>query len=101
MQTAIQVVWWIGLIGAVIATLVILKEVALVLRVLGHIHRLAELTREAAQGVAANAAAVSRLPELEGPARGLREGTGSLASVAASLERRLDAVAAGSTPRGA
>jgi hypothetical protein len=100
-QTAIQVVWWIGLIGAVIATLIIVKEVALVLRVLGHIHQLAELTREAAQGVAANATAVSRFPELEGPARGLREGTGSLASAAASLERKLDAVAAVGPPSGA
>jgi hypothetical protein len=101
MQTAIQVVWWIGLIGALIATLMILKEVALVLRVLGHIHRLAQLSRDAAQGVAANAAAVSRFPDLEGPARGLREGTGALASAATSLERKLDAVAAGGQPSGA
>src|ERR687887_48096 len=38
MTVTIQVIWWIGLVGALGATLVILKEVTLVLRALRDIH---------------------------------------------------------------
>jgi hypothetical protein len=100
METAIQVVWWIGLAGALILTLVILKEVALVIRALKDIHQLAELTREAAQGVSNNMAAASRLASLGDSAHELRETLGTLASAAATLEQKLDAVAAGRAPRG-
>ena len=90
---AIQVMWWIGLIGALIATLAILKEVALVLRALRDIQRLAGITREAAQGVAANLAASSRLAGTEDRARELGEGAAALASAVAALEQKLDALA--------
>ena len=93
MRPAIFVVWLTGLVGALIATLVILKEVALVLRELKAIHRLAEFTREAAQGLATNASAASRLADLEEPARRLQEGAGDLASAAASVEQELDNLA--------
>ena len=56
MRTAIEVVWWIGVLGALPATLVILKEVALLLRVLSDIHRLGVYTRDAARGIATNVA---------------------------------------------
>lgn len=100
MQPAIFVVWSIGLIGALVATLVILKEVALVLRELKAIHRLAEFTREAAQGLATNASAASRLASSEELARRLREGAGALASAAASVEQKLDSLAAGDDREG-
>src|ERR687886_121680 len=89
---AIQVMWWIGLIGALIATLAILKEVALVLRALRDIQRLAGITREAAQGVAANLAAGSRLAGTEDPAREVGEAAAALASAVAALEQKLDAL---------
>lgn len=95
METAIQIVWWIGLLGALVATLVILKEVALVVRALRDIHRLAEFTRDAAHGVATNVAAASRLERVAEPAGTLQEATGSLAATAASIERRLEALAEG------
>jgi hypothetical protein len=95
MRPAIFVVWLTGLVGALIATLVILKQVALVLRELRAIHRLAEFTREAAQGLATNASAASRLAASEESARRLREGAGVLASAAASVEQKLDGLAAG------
>ncbi len=95
MRTAVFVVWLIGLVGALIATLVILKEVALVLRELKAIYRLAEFTREAAQGLATNASAASRLTALEESARKLREGAGGLASASISVEQKLDSLAAG------
>ncbi|MDP8926609.1 MAG: hypothetical protein M3M97_06805 [Actinomycetota bacterium] len=94
MRTTIFVVWVIGLIGMLPATLVILKEVALVLKELKAIHQLAEFTREAAQGLATNASAASRLAASEEPARRLREGAGALASASASVEQELDSLAA-------
>ena len=94
-ERAIQVVWWIGLIGALVITAAILKLVMLVVRALQDIHRLAYYTREAARGVAGNVAEVSRQAELEEPARRLREATGDLASATASVERKLDGLAAG------
>ncbi len=100
MDRAIQVVWSIGLIGALVATLAILKEVSLVLRALKDIHRLAEYTQEAAQGVARNVAAVSQLAALEEPAQRLYEATDALASTTASVEQKLDALVAGASQRG-
>jgi hypothetical protein len=99
-RPAIFVVWLTGLVGALIATLVILKEVALVLRELRAIHRLAEFTRESAQGLATNASAASRLRASEEPARKLREGAGDLASAASSVEQELDSLAAGDDRQG-
>ncbi len=100
MRKAILGVWSIGLIAMLPATLVILKEVALVLKELKSIHQLAEFTREAAQGLATNASAAARLETLEEPARGLREGTGALAAAAASVEQKLDSLAAGGDREG-
>lgn len=94
METGIQVVWWIGLVGALLATYVVLQQVFSILRTLRNIHRLAELVREAAQGIATNAAAGSRLRALEEPARALRQSAGTLASAATSLERNLYALPA-------
>lgn len=93
METAIQVVWWIGLIGAVIATLIILQEVVLVLGTLNDIHRLAQFTRDAARGIAVNMGAVSRLAALDDPGRRMREGAGALSSAAAAMEQKLDTLA--------
>ncbi|HYY44088.1 MAG TPA: hypothetical protein VE975_02745 [Actinomycetota bacterium] len=100
LRPAIFVVWLTGLVGALIATLVILKEVALVLRELRAIHRLAEFTREAAQGLATNASAASRLATSEEPTRRLREGARAVASASATLEQKLDSLAAGGDQEG-
>jgi hypothetical protein len=90
MTTAIQVVWWIGLIGALPATLVILKEVTLVLRALRDIHRLAVITRMAARGVAANLECVPRLATLPERARPLVAAHVAVRAAGASLERFRD-----------
>lgn len=99
METAIQVVWWIGLVGALIPTLVILKEVAVVLRALRDIHRLAELTRDAARGIADNVAVGPRLALVGGPGQELRETADVLAVAAASIERKLGVLAPGQPAR--
>lgn len=99
METAIQVVWWIGLAGALTATAVILKEVALIVRELRAIHKLAEITREAARGLADGVAAAPRLRGLDDPARSLSQAADALRAAAESVEQRLDALAGGSAPR--
>ena len=90
MTVAIQVVWWIGLVGALGATLVILKEVALVLRALRDIHRLAIITRRAARGVAANLECVPRLAAFPERARPLVAGHAAIRAAAVPLERFRD-----------
>ena len=100
MPGVIRVIWWIGLIGALVATLAILKEVSLVLRTLRDIHRLGEATREAARGIAANVAAISKLDALEAPVRGLGESTRSIATTAGSVEQKLDTLASQAPTRG-
>ncbi len=94
MRKAILGVWSVGLIAMLPATLVILKEVALMLKELRSIHQLAEFTREAAQGLATNASAASQLAASEEPARRLREGASALAAASASVEQKLDSLAA-------
>jgi hypothetical protein len=93
MRTAILVVWWIGLLGALVPTLVILKQSFLVIGVLQDILRLARLTADAARGIAANTVAVS---SLQGIGELLSPVDASLADVAAVLSRiatRLDGAA--------
>src|ERR671939_693421 len=85
----IEIVWWVGLLGALAATLVVLKEVALVLRALRDIRELASLTREAAEGIARNVAPIEGLGALAGPVSSLDEGTRKLAEVAAHIEQQL------------
>lgn len=96
METAIQGVWWLGLVLAVGATAVLLKEVFLVVGALRDILRLAEITRSAAGGLVRNLADVGRLHGIEGPAGSLREATRSLAQAAGTFEQRVAAL-----PRGA
>jgi len=90
MTAAIQIVWWIGLVGALGATLVILKEVTLVLRALRDIHRLAVITRRAARGVAANLECVPRLATLPERARPLVAAHAAVRAAGASLEHFRD-----------
>jgi hypothetical protein len=100
METAILVVWWIGLVVALLLTLVILKEVALVLQALRDIHRLAELTRDAARGIATNLQAVPRLGTAAEPALALRDTIHALAQTSSALKRQLKPLADGSPERG-
>ncbi len=95
MRLAVQGVWSIGLLGAVVGTLAILKEVTLVFRALKDIYQLAGYTREAGQGIATNMAAIQRLVALEEPPRRIRDAADRLASTATSVEHKLDGVGAG------
>jgi hypothetical protein len=72
---------------------VVLKEVALVLRALRDIRELAGLTREAAEGIARNVEPIHGLDALAGPVASLDEATRRLAEVGARIEQQLDTLA--------
>jgi hypothetical protein len=91
MRTAILVVWWIGLVGALIPTLVILKQAFLVVGTLQDILRLAEHTRTAARGIAANVASVDALGALGGHVRPVPEAVGTVSAPLRSVARQLHA----------
>ena len=91
METAIVVVWSIGLFGALVATLVILKEVALVLGALAAIDRLARIIRDASRGLAANTAAVSAVAPRGDSAGRLRGAVTRAAGAASTVARKLEA----------
>jgi hypothetical protein len=56
METLVLVIWWLGLLGALAATAVILKEVAVLVGVLRDLLKLAQAIGVAARGVASRAA---------------------------------------------
>lgn len=97
-EREIRIVWWVGLLGALVLTLVILKQVSLVLEALDNILRLAERTRTAANGIASNVRPITALPGLIEPVERLRQGADTLADGALALERTL-ATAAGPAGR--
>ena len=100
MQTAIIIIWSIGLIVALIATVIILKQVTIVLRALKGIHRLGIITRDAARGIEANVEAVPRLPSLDEPARELTHASTALREAVERVERRLSMLADARLPGG-
>jgi hypothetical protein len=91
-RRVIEVVWWVGLAGALVATLVVLKQVALVLRALHDIHELAVMTRDAAHGIARNVAPIGGLDAIAAPAQELDRQTQALAATAAAIETKLGGV---------
>ena len=99
-RKAIQIVWWIGLAGALVLTLAILKEVALVLRALLNIRQLAEVTREAAGGIVENLRAIAKLPGLAPPLEKVGRQSAVLAETAASIERKIGSLAPVAGKRG-
>jgi hypothetical protein len=93
-ETWILVVWWIGLIGAVPPTLLILKEAALVLAALSNIRFLADRTAEAARGIAAHVEVVPRLPAALGGLDALVDAAGRLSAASTSLAGAVEATLA-------
>lgn len=91
METAVLVVWGIGLLGGLVALVVILKQISLVLGTVGAIRMLAGIIREAARGIDARSAKFSALAPLGSAAEGLREAAGRQAAAAESAARKLEA----------
>jgi hypothetical protein len=91
MRAAIEVIWWLGLVGALVPTLVIVKEALLVIGTLRRILGLAESIWVAAKGIVVHLQAV---PNLEGVAtiveqldRDVGKATDALEDVARRVRR--------------
>ena len=91
MDSVVEIIWWIGLLGALIPTAIILKEVALIVRELGHILQLAQLTHRAAEGVAAHVQVVPRMGALAEPAEELSEALVRLQGAVSRVQAALPA----------
>lgn len=89
MNTAILIVWWVGLVGALIATLLILKEVTLVIRTLTDIRQLATRTAAAARGVAEHVAPVPALAGTIGSGEPLIQAAQHVRTAAVQLEQSI------------
>jgi hypothetical protein len=93
MTTTIEIIWWIGLIGALPATLLILKEVALLLRELQQILKLAEFTRDAARQIARNTAVIPQLHGVVVPAANVTEALTDIGAAVAAIEQKITGLA--------
>lgn len=95
METAIEVVRWSGLILSLLLTLVVLKEVAVVVGTLSGIRALAQRIRDAAVGMADHVEAAERLPEVEEPLGRLRTAGTDVTAAARDVARAVEAIAEG------
>jgi hypothetical protein len=100
-EIAIQVVWWLGLLVALLFTLVILKRVFGLLHVLRGILALAEHTHAAARGLARHAEAAGRLETLRAPVSELPHGARRLAEATAAIALQVGAPVAEARSGGA
>lgn len=85
MELAVQIFWWIGLVTALLLTLVLLKQVFLVVRVLVAIDELAGYTRDAAAGVARHLRRGELLKELQEPLGRFADASGALSASTAEI----------------
>jgi hypothetical protein len=97
MEIAIQVVWWIGLAGALLLTVPILQTVVLVVRALRDIMKLGHWIQEAAEQLAADLDVGSELASLLPPAGRVQTEAEELSASAVRLGH---AVAANLSGRG-
>ncbi|MEO6723706.1 MAG: hypothetical protein ABIU20_05335 [Blastocatellia bacterium] len=91
-ESAVQTVWWIGLILALIVTVIDVALVIRVIRAARKIDGLADRTLTAAGGIAGNTAAISKLGATLHVASALVEKARPIVNVAGSIEKKLAAV---------
>lgn len=99
METAIRVIWSVGIAGALVATLVILKEVSNILHVLKKIRSLSRTTGVAAGGIRDGFSSLP-LPDLQEPVGGFARAAGRLVEPASVMEEKLRTLAASRGARG-
>jgi hypothetical protein len=89
MDIGIQIVWWIGLIVALLMTLAILKGAFQIIHVLRDILHLSEYTQRAASGILDNLSEVRQMDSLHQPAHNLHLAAASLNVAAEEIENQL------------
>ncbi|MBW3554611.1 MAG: hypothetical protein KY466_13940 [Gemmatimonadetes bacterium] len=95
METAVQVVWWIGLVAALGLTVVALKLLSGLLRTLGQLRALADRIATAADGLAGALSGPLRLAEAAEAADGMWGGATALQEAAG----RVRSAVGGKRPR--
>lgn len=90
METAVQAVWWVGLLAALGLTAVAVKLLSELLRTLGHLRDLAEWTATAAEGLAHAMAGPLGFEDAARAAEGLRSGAVALQASAARVRSAVD-----------
>lgn len=93
-ETTIQIVWAVGLILALVVTVIDVTLVIRVIRAARRIDALAARTLPAAGGIASNTAAITKLSATLEVANALVEKAGPIVKVAAAMEKKLAAVSA-------
>ena len=91
-ETTIQIVWALGLILALIVTVIDVGLVIRVIRAARKIDGLAARTLTAAGGIAGNTAAIKNLGATLEVAKALVDRAGPIVSVADAMEKKLAAV---------
>ena len=93
-ETTLQIVWALGLILALIVTVIDVTLVIRVIRAARRIDALATRTLPAAVGIVGNTAAIQNLSATLGVAQALVDRAGPIVSVADAMEKKLAAVSA-------
>jgi hypothetical protein len=88
-EVAIQIVWWIGLAGALLLTLPIVQAVVLVVRALRDIRDLGHYIDEAARQMVTHLEVDAELASLLPPAGTIQAEAEQLAGTAARVKQRL------------
>lgn len=99
-MSAVEIVGWIGLAGALVATLAILKLVALVLRSSRDVLACARIALAAARGIAAHVEPAGELERLVAPAGDLRRAAAELAQAVDRAAGALELAGGPARPRG-
>jgi hypothetical protein len=90
MHAAVITVWIIGLIGALIPTIVILKLGMLVIAALRDILKLSVFTAEATARIADHVAPIASIPDLSSAGDGLVRAARHACSLLHSVEKQLE-----------
>ena len=93
-ENTIKIVWWIGLVVALIVTVIDVYLLIRVIKAARKIDSLAGRTLTAAGGIAGNTSALKNLTATNEVAAALIAGATPIVSVAAALDKKLSAVSA-------
>ena len=91
-ENTIKIVWWIGLVVALIVTVIDVYLLIRVIKAARKIDGLAGRTLEAAGGIAGNTSALKNLTATNEVAAALIAGATPIVSVADALDKKLSAV---------
>jgi hypothetical protein len=93
-EATIQIIWWVGVVVALVVTLIDVALLVRVIRAARKINSLAERTLVAAGGIAANTAAIKDLATTNEVAGAIINNAMPIVQAAEAIENKLAAVSA-------